>query len=411
MLLTLPCGGQVLQAPWVQRTQDAIREHRMAELRVIVLDAAGNPAGPAQVTIRQERHAFPVGVRLDPELLVQMRAMSPIDWNQPVYRVLNHLALDGLSRWDRTEPSMVAVDHTRVEQALDLAESRGMSTRWGGVTSENIARLPEWIAPLHGPALQATVTDHAARVVQTFGRRVGTFDLVTHRLDHRLLRDRVGPNVTRPLFQRARAAGPNAELLVRYEDALSGARVDRMVEDVITLRDRFIRIDGVAIEARFGGMVVQRPLARAIGLLHQLDLPIDIVDLEVGGPGSSATALNLEMVLRRLFAEPAVRSISFRGLEREQFGFIEPALINPAGQPTEAGLLLDTLFRELWWTDLTEPTDELGNLRTRVFIGAHRVVALLPDGTRVWTEVHVPKTPPHGQAEHTVVLQPVGKEK
>jgi len=403
-------NAQVLEAPWVQQTQDDIREHRMADVRVIVLDAKGQPAGPSTVSIKQQRLSFRLGVRLTPELLKQMRGMSLAEWNQPVWRAINHLGLDELTRWDRTEPAMGEADHALVEQALQLAESRGMTTRWGGVVSENIARVPKWIAPLHGPALQATVTDHAARTVQTFGRRVGTFDLITHRLDHRLLRERVGANVTRPLFQRTRAAGPEAQLFVRYEDALAGPRVRRMIDDVIDLRDRFIQIDGVAIEARFGGMVVQRPLARAMHLLHQLDLPIDIVDLEVGGPGSSATALNMETVLRRLFAEPAVRSITFGGLTKEHYGFIEPALINPAGKPTEAGLLLDKLFRELWWTDLEDQTDELGNLRTRVFLGSHRIEATLPDGARVWTEVYLPPTPPHGQAEHTVVLQPVRGE-
>jgi len=401
--------AQVLQAPWVQETQDAIRDHRMAPVRVIVLDASGQPAGKCRVTIRQQQHAFRIGVRLSDDLLTRMQTMQHADWQQPVWRTLNHIALDDFSRWQRTEPQLGQPDHEALHRALSLAESRGMTMRWGPVTSENIAHVPNWIAPLHGPALQATVIDHAQRVVQRFSPRVGSFDLVSHRLDHRLLRDRVGPHVTRPLFQRTRAAGPQAQLLIRYENALSTARVQRMIDDVVSLRDQLIPVDGVALEARFGAMVVQRPLARAMDLLHQLKLPVDIVDLELGGPGATATAVGMETVLRRLFAEPAVRSITLRGLTQQDLGLVESALINPADQPTEAGLLFDKMFRELWWTQTDATTDELGNLRTRVFLGSHRIDAVLPDGTRVWTEVHVPNSPPQRRAEHTVVLQPVGE--
>jgi len=400
--------SQLLQGEWVDQAQAQVREHRMGDLRVIVLDGRGQPARDCTVRIIQQQHAFRIGLTIDEHLLATLEEQPESRWTEPVMRTFNALALDGVSRWDRVEPNLGQYEFDEVQRALQLAESRGLSPRWGTLLSEDIAYVPPWIAQLKGPSLQATATHYAQSVVQKYGQRVGRFDMTGDRLRHRLLRDRVGPNVTRMLHQRVQAAAPHTQLNVRYEDSLSGPRAQQMIEDVIRLRDAFVPVHGISLEARFGGMVVQRPLGKALSGLHRLQLPVDIVNLQVGGPGATAAAMNMETVLLRLFAEPAINGIYFRGLTREQYGSPEPELINPIDQPTEAGLRLDQLFREVWWTRIQTQADGLGNVRARVFLGTHRVEAEFADGTRAWTEVTILPEDVQSNTAHTVILQPVG---
>lgn len=398
LAIASPSVAQMLRGDWVDATQERIERVRKTELRLIVLGRDGRPVPGASVTIEQLSHDFPLGYALiEP-------AWPTADPAAPVWRCFNAVSLEPLTGWTRLTPTPdTAPDVADLEELVIEAQRRGMRTRWGGVISADVGRNPDWAAALNGDALVDALENHLQLVLRLFGGRVDAFDVYTHALDHRFVEDRLGKPMVRRLFQQAKVYAPRSTMAVRFTDSLQGTRLHEMVEAVMAMQQDFIPLDAVALEQRTAAPVAQAPLARALEGVGRLGLDIHIVGLEVGGASEAAAAMNLETMLRTLFAEQAVDGIWFGAIRPGAVAVPEAALVDAQGQPTEAGQVVDGLFRKLWWTNATAQTDELGNVTARVFAGSHRITATLPDGTDLTTRVHLPR---HDDPR-IVVLQPL----
>lgn len=395
--------AQMLNAPWVGHAEARIDACRKVAVRVIVLDAAGRPAPGAKLRIVQQRHAFSFGVRLNPDDF-RDGVLPPAGRDeQPVYRCFNAASLDLASNWPTTGPNPGQWDFMLVDDMVTWANRRGMTLRWGSLTSADPGRVPPWVAPLHGRPLLEAYEAHLHAVLGRFGRRIEQFDVHTDATDHDLASSRLGPAVVRRLYEQARAAAPQAVLGLRFEDGLLGERLAATIRAINDAREDLVPFDAVVIEQRLGGMIVQTPLQKALESLGNVGVPVIVTNLEVGGPTPGAAAINLETVLRTLFAEASVRGIWFAGVASDEVGDPAAALVDAAGQPTPAGTVLDSLIRRLWWTDSAHDADELGNVRTRVFAGVHRLEATLPGGVLADASVYLAP----GAHEQVVFVRPL----
>jgi Glycosyl hydrolase family 10 len=402
-----PAGrGQVVGGAWVKEADQRVNSLRKASLRVLVLDAAGQPAPAAKVHVAMRRHVFPFGVRLDPLWFAPGETRDRFD-DAPVWRAFSAVSLDAATGWPTLQPAMGRWEFRRTEQMLDWAQERGMAVRWGAVLSADAGRAAPWAAGLDGTALRVAVEQHLHEVLTRFGRRVGQFDLLANSLDHRWLSERLGGAIERRLFQLAGAVAPHANVGVQFDDTLTGERLQRMVRRVTELKEAFVPIDYVSIQARLNGTVTQSALARSLGWVGDLNVPIVVTGLEVGGPSPAAAAINIETVLRVLFADEHVRGVWLAGVAAERLSDPSAALVAKDGQPTPAGAIFDKMVRRVWWTDETATADRLGNVRLRVFAGLYEVSATLADGSMASTQVFLPP----GSEEKLVVIQPLKADK
>lgn len=408
MLAASRAHAQWLTAEWVERSQAEIDEIRKAPLRIIVIDKRGNPTPGATVRITQRRHAFPFGVTLNDTIMKQAPAAKE-HAAAPVWRALNAASLDVLGQWRLTQPSADRWRFKHVDDAITFAEGRNMAIRYGGAVTADRARMPDFATNLKPDDLAAAMERHTRAVLARFGRRVDQFDLLTHAVDHPDTINRLGASFYRELYGLPETVIPGhppaprlGRAAVRFDDAFTGARLQRATRHITHVREAFIAVDAIAVQARLSGTVVEAPIRRSLKWLASSDLPVMIVGLEVGGASDAAAALNLETALRAMFASDTVHGIWFAGLHPADLQDPSAALFDAEGQPTRSGNVLDFLVRELWWSNETGTTDEIGNIQRRVFAGLHRVTATLPDGSTAATEVFLPA----GGEEKLVILQP-----
>ena len=392
------CEAQVLSGQWVDQTQQRITKVRQTEVRVIVQGHDGHNAAGVTVTIQQQRHAFCLG------FTVGEQGLDTFDPTRRVHRCFNGLALDRLSAWNRLQPQAAQRDLETLRSTVIAAQDLQMTIRWGGVISADLGRLPNWVSELRGQALSSVLGAHAHSVLKAYGHSVQQFDLYTHSLDHDLVERYLGEPMLRRLFEQAHADVPDAAICVRFEDCLTGRRLHQMIGRVTEMRQAFIPVDMVAVEHRTSNMQLHSPLSRALEWMGKLPgkMGVVIVGLDVGGASAMAAATNLETLLRTLFANPNVRSIWLAGLHEGELVEPNAALIDARGEPTATGRTLDGLFHSVWWTDFSGPTDELGNVVTPVFFGAHRVEATLKNGTSIHTTVWVEPS----SEQRVILLEP-----
>ncbi len=103
-----------------------------------------------------------------------------------------------------------------------------------------------------------------------------------------------------------------------------------------------------------------------------------------------------------------VVGVSLAGVRSTGLSDPTAALLDESNRPTLSGQTLENLLRQRWWTDLSVVSDELGQVRERVFAGWHKIVATLPDGSRAEVEIYVAPTA-WGASEtaRAVVVQPL----
>lgn len=391
-------SAQSLRGDWVERTEAEIEKYRKTDLRVIVLDENGDYVPGATVRIEQLRHAFPLGYAVGPE------GLDRFDPDGPVLRCFNAVSLGRWTEWSRLQPEPGRRDLDALQPIIDAARERGLAVQWGGVVSADPAQNPDWVAALSGEILAAVLDAHVNSVIGGFGRDVQRFDLYTDAMSHDFVESRLGEQMVRRMYEQAQADAPGATLAVRYRDTLLGSRLREMVQHVTVMkREKFIPIERVAIEQRMNGTLMHSPLSRALSWLDRLNLDADVVGLEVGGDSEAAAAINLETLLRTLFANPHIDGITFAGLTGEAFTEPNAALLLTDGKPTPAGAILDGCFRELWWTDHEATVNELSHIETRVFPGEHHITVALPDGREVSTRVWIEASPEW----RVVLVQPV----
>lgn len=419
-------SGQMLQGEWVAATEAAIREHRTVPVRIIVMDAAGQPRPLQPVSIRMRRHAFAFGAALTPGELTTNAGVPPASdaseraategaeaspvvelgpdrFDLPVWRALSAVSLERAGRWPVVEARRGDCDLTALEGLIAAAEARGLTPRFGELVSADPAGMPAWAAPLRGQSLMDAVDTHVRQMLERFGRRSGEFDLLTSMLTFDVIGDRLGSAGLRRLFEQARATQPTARIGVRFDDSLSGDRLRAMMRRIDELGRLFLPFDHIALDARIDGTVIAPQFARTLDWIAELNKPVVITGLHVSGRTPAAAAVNLETVLRILFAHRAVHGIYFPGLGPQCFDQPHAALLDAEGKPTANGQVFDGLVRRLWWDDLELRTDELGSLEVRLFAGTHEIIARLGDGR----EVRAVAALRPGEEGRVIALQPL----
>ena len=193
-------------------------------------------------------------------------------------------------------------------------------------------------------------------------------------------------------------------MFLPFDGGLQGPRVGDVRQAIDDANGQFLDLDGYTIRQRFAGKVEQDELTRNLNALAALCPAIVVSGLEVGGPTAVDRTINMERILRTLFAEPKVKGIYFAGFTADQLADPDAALIDAEGNLTGAGRSVDQLFGETWWTDLTVNSDLLGEATARVFLGTHTVTVTFADGETLTVplRVNVASDPPR-----LVVLQAI----
>jgi endo-1,4-beta-xylanase len=391
--LAAPANAQILQADWTREADRLIEKHRKIPVRVIVLDRDGKPVPNAAVHFELKRHAFQWGA-----VPGHARSADPkVDgdsFETPRFRGQSAISMEDRTHW--AQPESQPSPGTASLKATDLYR------RWGVVVPADPGKLPDAVASLRGEGLKQALQSRVSNAVAQ--KAFDEFDLYADSLTHDFVGKQFGPAMVRRLYESAHAIAPHARLCARFSDVFEGDRSVRTVRKVTAMREGFVPLDAISIEARFQGTVVQTAVKRQLDLLAGLKMPIVVARLEVGGESEAAAAINLETVLRTFFAEPMVQGVYLVGFSADEVGDPNARLRDDHGRLTASGRLLEKLVSEVWRTDAFGKSDHLGNARARVFAGAYEITAALP-GER--TPASITVNLPPSEAERIVVLQPL----
>ena len=399
--LTTPMArGQVLSGTWVKQSDKSIEKNRKTDIRILVLDATGQPAAHAAVHLDQQRQAFHIGLMAGDGL------WPGVDMTRPAWRCFTAVSLAPITGWDQLQPDAEKPPRTgAINKALDAAARDHLHVRWGPLVSTDVGREPAWAASLKQNKLRPAAEKYMRWAVTQFGHRVPSFDLLTDTVDH-LPGDR-GFDVAhlRGCSNELKTIPPHPTLTIRYENGLMGSGMRPAFQQMVKMQQAFVPIDAVTLGRHFRDRVLHTQLSEALHQWDQFNGSLILSPIVVGGSDEATARINLETVLRTVFADPNVRGIYFACVTPGDTGDSHAQFVGQNGKPTPVGHLFDQMFHKLWRTDVTQRADALGNIRTRVFAGTYHLTARLTNGQTASTKVWIPMA----TGEQLIVLQVEGK--
>lgn len=408
----LGCGfWPALQAAYGDSILDdaaqRIEKHRMADARILVLDANDQPLADAVVVVRQTRHAFLLGSNI----FRWGRQTTPeaVQAYKQRYKDLLNFATLGFY-WPSYEPSQGEPQHDSRREVARWCLDHGIICK-GHPLAWNYFE-PKWLPDDRSEILHLQL----ARIedcVRHFHGMIDIWDVVneaTH-FDREELAGRA-PKLTRTwseigrieftrrCFQAARRANPNATLLIN--DYRTDAAYERVIEGLVDDDgNRLYDVIGIQSHMHHGEWTSQQ-LWETCERFQRFGVPLHFTEMTVlsgqhgwqeTGPrtewpstpeGEQRQAEHVERIYTILFSHPAVEAITWWDFSDDGAWQDAPAgLLTKDLTPKPAYETLYRLFKKQWWTELQKTTNDQGEINFRGFLGEYRIEIEKPDGQRM----------------------------
>jgi len=395
-------SAEALSAEQILNGVDArIEKHRKGDAVVRVVDASGKPVAGAAVRVEQTRHAFLFGSNI----FKWGRCKTPEHerlYRQRYAEVLNYATLPYYWAW--YERAKDQPGHPYRERVARWCRENHIATKghplaWNCGDPPGLPDDPDQIMRLQ----LARITD----CVQHFRGLIDRWDVVneaTH-FDRDTFKGR-SPKLTRTwahvgqiaftrrCFAAARAANPNAILLIN--DYRTGPKYAELIAKLVDDSGKRI-YDVIGIQSHMHGRVwptekiweVCERFARFGVPLHFTETTVVSGRMHKGKPwattpeGEQLQARETVRFYTVLFSHPAVEAITWWDFSDQGAWKQAPAgWLRKDMTPKPVFNEMTKLIKDTWWTNLTGKTNPAGELRFRGFKGQYRVNVTAPDGTK-----------------------------
>lgn len=385
--------------------------HRTARAVITVTDASGHPQPGLTVRVAQRRHEFVFGnIGFDLIPLANGEAESRANVFGGARHNLELLAerfLDVFNTatlpfyWRGFEPERRRPDTERLATAARWFAERGVDVKGHPLVWHTLA--PEWLLSLTDAEVEAEVKARITREVARFSGLIDTWDAINEvvilpvftaepNAITRLAQGRSRVDMVRLAFETARAANPEATLLLNDFDL--SERYEHLIEECLAAG---IRIDALGLQSHMHqGYWGEEKTARIVERFARFGLPLhwtettllsghlmppeieDLNDYQVESwpstpDGEERQAEELVRHYTTLFAEPSVAATTYWGLTDDGAWLSAPSgLVRSDGSPKPAYDALRRLVRGDWWLPGTETrTDENGQFVLDAYRGQY----------------------------------------
>ena len=367
----------------MQEANARIEQYRKGDLRVEVVDAAGQPVDHARVDVVMQRHAYGFGTAVDSNYLPSVGDANDALYRQAIPRYFNKAVVENGMKWKQWE---TPATRANTIQTTDWLTAHGLGLRghtllWQTdnpsyfLPGDVLSRLT---APSFTPAdaayVRGRVAGHIGDIVGHYAGQVGEWDVLNEQYANHLLTDKLNPGVPKEQapelaswFRQARAAAPDAELYINDYGILSAndaAHRASYYDTISSLKNQNAPIDGIGFQSHFtNGNDVPTPQELYDRLQHfaGLGLSMQATEFDMFGNGWGDTQAEREAnkaaFLREfytiVFSQPDTTGITMWGFwdgkhwQNDAPLFNQDWTLKPSGEA-----YLDLVFHQ-WWTDQT----------------------------------------------------------
>jgi GH35 family endo-1,4-beta-xylanase len=382
---------------WEDAARRRIREHRMGEFTVRLIDGDGRPVAGVPVTAEMKRHAFPFGSAISSAHLAQTRPGDP--YRKHLRELFNRGTLENGYKWAQQERKK---KRARADAATEWMLDHDMTIhahvmiwatdKWGAVPEDvlEVVRSEDMSRGAKARYLRRRVLDRIETVGERYRGKVVEWDVLNEHYSEHIFTPILNPEA--PLeeaphllewFRAARAADPDARLFVNDYGIIVGDKkkhkrsYERLIEYLLAHE---APLGGIGMQAHYLNAFHRRSpqqLKRTLDRFGRFGMPIQITEFDMWGAGWGQTQEEAERTQAEFmrefytvcFSHPAVNGITMWGLWDGRHWQDSAPLFREDWSPKPACEVYRDLVFDRWWTVETGDTDEEGRFTFRGFYG------------------------------------------
>lgn len=422
--------GQQPDAAWRAQADARIREHRMAPVKVRVVDEWGNPVEGAEVRIEMKRHAYLFGTCVKASRITD----APIVVNNPEFNSDQYIADNAIYREKLKELFNFAVFENDMKwpnwagrradrgwtqevtmDAVDWLNDNGFSVKSHTMLWGSWQNTPEYLKVREDDpeAIRKAIISHLADQGAAFKGHIQYADVLNEAMSHNNLIELVGWDQVDDWFKAAKAAMPEVKLVINEFDILGNGGSGRRQDDHYALVERLLAdgapVDVLGFQSHFWSTRLTPPerLYNIIDRFAGFGLPLMVSEFDMNILDEQLQADYTRDFLTLWFSHPATEAFIMWGFWGKAHWFGEPGAMfrNDWSPKPNLKAYTDLVFGE-WWTDEVLKTGEDGIAEARVFKGDYDIT-IAADGYHTATRQQT--VSPDG-LEILVVLYPKSKD-
>jgi GH35 family endo-1,4-beta-xylanase len=320
--------------------------------RDVILSFGGASAGAsawnlsgASVRVVQMGNAFPQGSCINGQV-IQDPAFVDFFTNH-----LDWAVFENELQWYWTESRRGQLNYA--DRLLDFCDRAGKPVRGHCIFWSVEAEVQQWIRDIGGDRgqLKSMVQGRLRGLLSRYAGRFPHYDVNNEMLHGHFYRDRLGDDVAALMFREAARLDPGAALFVNDYNVERGndpdATPEKYVEQVRDLQRCGARVGGFGLQGHLMHPVGE-VICDALDKLATTGLPVWITELDVCEPDEELRADDLEVVLREVYAHPAVQGVVLWGFMQGHLWRQDAYLVDSNGAVNDARQRFIDLRRE--WT-------------------------------------------------------------
>jgi endo-1,4-beta-xylanase len=380
----------------LETSEQRIRQVRMGDLNVKVLDAKGQPVNDATIKIEQTKHAFLFGVALhteifDPENPDYLESDRE-NYQRIAKELFNSAVHENALKWIVNEYERGKPTYKDADRILAWTQENGLKMRGHTIYWESHEWTQAWVKALPVKEMRQVVAERAKDVCTRYRGKIDEFDVFNEALHDDFYRTTFGQQIFADMFQVCQKANPQARLFVNDYGVIEANSVPAYVKQIQEWTKRGAKVAGIGVQAHLEYQDKPTPekVQASLDGLATLKLPIKITEFTSQAKTDEEQTQKMEDFMRVAFAHPAVESILFWGFWDGNHVHANAGLYRQDWSEKPAGKRYRELVYGQWWTNETLQSNAQGQAKTRVFYGEHTVSVKQGDRETVQTFVIKP---------------------
>ncbi len=363
----------VLGNDWKTAANNRIEQNRKRDVRLMIVDAAGNPVPGTSIDVKQTRHKFGFGSAINNNISNPQYAAffrTNFEW----------AVMENEAKWYYNEPSQGNVTYTVADSITNFCYTNGIMLRGHNIFWAVTANNPSWVQPLSSAALLVAVTNRLNSVVNHFKGTFVHWDVNNEMLHGNFYGNKVGNWINPWMFQYAHTLDTNVVLFVNDYNVIENNEADAYKTQIQNLLSSNAPVQGIGAQGHYGATVDPASTEINIDKLASLGFPIWVSEYDSVNSDENVRANNLENLYRLAFSKPSVEGIMMWGFwAGSHWRGSNAAIVNLNWTLNQAGQRYQSLLAE--WTTVTNGTSDGGGaFGFRGFHGSYDITLTPPGG-------------------------------
>ena len=370
-------------APWRKAAAERIREYRMEDLKVRVIDRYGHPVAGAKVHVRQKSHAYGFG------MAVSASAMTPVPrkgrdaakrtangerYREAFLDLFNKATIENRLKW-----KYYRVPDPELEALLDWFGTNGISVRGHCMVWPAWRRLPDRMKAKYEDRqeeFRGVIDDHVREMANLYPKAFCEWDVANELYAVHQFVDFYGREVVAEWFRVAKEASPAYTCWINDYAILAGedqSHQDGYYEWIDYLVKQGAPLEGIGMQGHFRLPTPPEELLRRLDRFATFGLPIQITEYTLEDDDPLLQARYTRDFMTVVFSHPKTVGIVAWCMWEGSSYSKAASFFDLDWNKKAAAKAWEHTVETCWHTDETVKTGKDGTATVRGFLGEYEI--------------------------------------